>query len=200
MEHIDWIIRQLDLQPHQHLLEAGCGSGRLLAAVADTLHNSFIVGVEPSLILYRRALRRNAIYLRRETMQLHPGQLYDLPYPASYFHTIFGSGSYHTWNNLNTECLRLSFLLRTDGRLLLLSKPGHYRRENDLRTEAARLQAAFLHAGLTDIQTEYRFNGGLCVAVTGFKPLQFFDNQPTLRVNNRLLNSEASFISKLVET
>jgi cyclopropane fatty-acyl-phospholipid synthase-like methyltransferase len=200
MEHIDWIIRQLDLQPHQHMLEVGCGSGRLLAAVADRLHNSFIAGVEPSLSLYRRALRRNAAYLRQEIMQLHVGQVCDLPYPASYFHTIYGSASYYSWNNLTTECLRLGSLLRTGGRLLLFSHSGQYRQDDGLRTDAARLQAAFLKAGLTDIHTEYQSHGGRCVAVTGFKSTQYYDNQSIIGINNRLLNSEASFISKVVET
>jgi hypothetical protein len=112
MRHMDWIIRQLDLQPHQHLLEVGCGSGRLL----------------------------------------------------------------------------------------LFSQPGHYRQEDDLRTEAARLQAAFLKAGLTDIHTEYQFHKGACIAVTGLKPPQYIDRQSVKSINNRLLNSEASFISKVVET
>src|SRR5580658_2016351 len=200
MQHIDWIIRQLDPQPHQHLLEVGCGSGRLLAAVAGKLNNGFLAAIESEITSYRHASRRNARYLRQETMQLHLGQLYDLPYPASYFHTIYGSGSYYTWNNLATECLRLCSLLRIGGRLILLSQPGRYPQEEDLRTEAARLQAAFLQAGLTDIHTEYQFHGGACFAVTGLKPLQYTDIQLMSRINNRLLNSEASFISKVVET
>jgi|GEM_PF-3445059 cyclopropane fatty-acyl-phospholipid synthase-like methyltransferase len=198
--HIDWIIRQLDLQPHQHLLEVGCGSGRLLAAVSGRLRNSFVAGIEPSLSLYRRALRRNAAYLRQEIMQLHVGQVCDLPYPASYFHTIYGSTSYYSWNNLATECLRLGSLLRTGGRFLLFSLPEHYSRDDDLRTDAARLQAAFLKAGLTDIHTEYQSHGGLCVGVTGFKSLQYYDNQSVKSINNRLLNSQAYFISNVVET
>src|SRR5580658_6491737 len=201
MQHIDWIIRQLDPQPHQHLLEVGCGSGRLLAAVAGKLNNGFLAAIESEITSYRHASRRNARYLRQETMQLHLGQLYDLPYPASYFHTIYGSGSYYSWNNLATECLRLSSLLRTGGRLILLSQPGHYRQEEDLRTEAARLQAAFLKAGLTDIHTEFRsFSSRGCLSVTGSKPTHQFDYQENVSVNNRLLNSGASFISKVVET
>jgi len=168
---IDWIIRQLDLQPHQHLLEVGCGSGRLLAAVAGKLTNGFLAAIESEITSYQHARRRNARYLRQETMQLHLGQLYDLPYPANYFHTIYGSGSHYSWNNLTTECLRLSSLLRADGRLLLLSQPGHYRQEEDLRTEAARLQAAFLKAGLTDIHTEYQHPpSGAFMSVMGSKP------------------------------
>jgi cyclopropane fatty-acyl-phospholipid synthase-like methyltransferase len=195
---MDWIIRQLDLQPHQHLLEVGCGSGRLLAVVASKLSNSFLAGIEPSIIRYRQASRRNAAYLQQETMQLHTGHLYDLPYPASYFHTIYGSGSHYSWKNLATECLRLSSLLRVGGRLVLLSQPGHYRKEEDLRTEAARLQAAFLKAGLTDIQTEYRsFSSGICAAIKGFKPDRHVDPEGLTAINNRLLNPEAYFISNV---
>jgi cyclopropane fatty-acyl-phospholipid synthase-like methyltransferase len=201
MKQSEWIIRELDLQPHQHLLEVGCGSGRLLAAVAGKAHSCFLAGIEPSVTLYRRAMRRNAAYLRQETMQLHLGQIYDLSYPASYFHTIYGSGSYYSWKNFATECLRLSSLLRTGGRLILLSQPGHYRQEEDLRTEAARLQTAFLKAGLTDIHTEFRsFSSRGCLSVTGSKPTHQFDYQENVSVNNRLLNSGASFISKVVET
>ncbi|HUB62801.1 MAG TPA: class I SAM-dependent methyltransferase [Puia sp.] len=194
----DWIIRQLDPQPHQHLLEAGCGSGRLLAAVASRLHNSFLAGIEPSITRYRQACRRNKTLIQQEVAALHHGQLSDLPYPPSYFHTIYGSGSYHTWNNLATECLRLTSLLRAGGRLILLSQPGHYRKEEDLRTEAARLQAAFLSAGLTDIHTEYQhFSSGACLAVQGGKPSQYFANQSTRIINNRLLNPGAPFLSKV---
>lgn len=195
---MDWIIRQLDLQPHQHLLEAGCGSGRLLAAVAGKLNNGFLAASEPDITLYRQACRRNARYLRQETMQLHLGQLYDLPYPSSYFHTIYGSCSHYSRINLATECLRLSSLLRAGGHLILLSQPGHYRKEEALRTEAARMQAAFLKAGLTDIHTEFRdFPPGACVVVKGAKEIQYIDYQQSIPINNRLLNPTAYFISKV---
>ena len=194
----DWIIHQLDLQPHQHLLEIGCGSGRLLAAMARHLNNSFLAGIEPSLSLYRQACRRNRLLIQRETLQLHLGQLHDLPYPASYFHTIYGSGSYYSWKNFIAECLRLSSLLRIGGRLVLLSQPGYYRKEEDLHTEAARLQAAFLKAGLTDIHTEYRYlPSGASVAVKGFKPDMYIDPKGLTTINNRLLNPKAYFISNV---
>jgi cyclopropane fatty-acyl-phospholipid synthase-like methyltransferase len=195
---IDWIISQLDLQPHQHLLEVGCGSGRLLDVVASKLNNSFVAAIEPDIALYQQAATRSKIFIAQDFLQLHHGQLHDLPYPASYFHTIYGSGSHYSWNNLATECLRLSSLLRVGGRLVLLSQPGHYRKEEDLRTEAARLQAAFLKAGLSEIQTEYRsFSSGVCAALKGFKPDRYFDPEGLTAINNRLLNPEAYFISNV---
>lgn len=195
---MDWIIRQLDLQPHQHLLEVGCGSGRLLADVAHQLNNSFLAAIESDIALYRQACRRNRLLIQQETVQLHLGQSHDLPYPAAYFHTIYGSGSYHTWKNFVTECLRLSSLLRAGGRLVLLSKPGRYRNEDDLRTEAARLQGAFLKAGLTGIHTEFRhLPPGASVAVSGFKKDIHIDPEYLTPINKRLLNPEAYFISNV---
>ncbi|HET6253741.1 MAG TPA: class I SAM-dependent methyltransferase [Puia sp.] len=197
-QSIDWIIRQLDLQPHQHLLEVGCGSGRLLAAIASRSRSNFIAALTPSVIRYRQAARRNTTFIQQDTVQLHLGQLQDLPYPPGYFHTIYGSGSYYRWTNFSTECLRLANLLRTGGRLILLSQPGHYSKEEVLRTEAAHLQAAFLKAGLTDIHSEFRdLPSGVCLSVTGVKPLQQHDYQLFNIINNRLLNSEAYFISKV---
>lgn len=194
----DWTIRQLNLQPHQHLLEVGCGSGRLLTAVAGKTQYAFIAAIEPSITLYRRACRRNKRLIQQETAQLHHGQLQDLPYPAAYFHTIYGSASDYPWTNLASECLRLSILLRPHGRLILLSRPGHYRNEADLRIDSARWQAACRKAGLTDIHTEYRrFPPGICAAVTGFKPEIHPDYEPFTTVNKRLLNPQAYFISNV---
>ncbi len=191
----DWIVRQLNLQPHQHLLEAGCGSGRHLAAVATQLRNNFLAAVELSHLRYHLAVRRNATFIRQDMVQLHLGHIADLPYPAGYFHTIYSCGNHHAWKNYFTECLRLSNLLHTGGRLILFSQPGRYRSDDEMRTEAARLQAACQKAGLTDMHTEYQhFSNGICFAVSGSKHPDY----PSITtINNRLLNREASFISKV---
>lgn len=197
----DWTIRQLRLEPYQYLLEVGCGSGKLLSEVAQALKPGFIAGVESSLPKYRQAHRRNRTYIEQERMQLHIGEVSGLPYPAHYFHTIYGTGIHDTWKNDAAECLRLTTMLRIGGRLVLFTKPWQQRHHDDIRTEAARLQAACYAAGLTDIHTEYRdFASGACLAVAGFKPDNYIDYQSSVAVNNRLLNSKASFISKIART
>jgi protein-L-isoaspartate O-methyltransferase len=193
----DWTIRQLNLQPYQHVLEVGYGSGRLLSAVAEKLRIGFLAGIESSISLYQRALRRNKAFIRRELMQLHIGELYELSYPAHYFHTIYLSGT-HSRKNPAAECLRLVSLLRSGGRLVWASQAGHYSKEEDLRTEAARLQAACLTAGLTAIHTEYHdFPSGTGMAITGIKPDLLIDPQAYRTINNRLLNSKPHFISNI---
>jgi SAM-dependent methyltransferase len=197
----DWTLRQLNLQPYQHILEIGYGSGQLLAVVARTLRIGFLAGIESSVPLYQQAARRNKTFIRRQLIQLHLGELHELPYPTHYFHTIYGSGIDFTRRNPGTECLRLASLLRTGGRLVWFSPAGRRHTEEELRTAAARLQAACLTAGLTDIHTEYGdFPWGPGVAVTGFKPdlyTHVHDPEPYRTINNRLLNPKAHFISNI---
>ena len=187
----DWTIRQLNLQPYQHVLEVGFGSGQLLAVVARTLRIGFLAGIESSIPLYRQAYRRNKAFIHRQLIQLHLGELHELPYPAHYFHTIYTSGTHFPRKDAATECLRLASLLRGGGRLVWLSQAGTYRKEEDLRTDAARLQAACLTSGLTDIHTSYQdFPSGPGMAVTGFKPDAdlWLDPEPYRTINKRLLN------------
>jgi SAM-dependent methyltransferase len=200
-EHFhEWTIRQLNVQPYQHVLEIGCGSGQLLAMVARTLRIGFLAGIELSIPLYQQAYRRNKTFIRRQLIQLHLGELNELPYPAHYFHTIYGSGIDFSRKDAVTACLRLASLLRTGGRLVWLAQAGSYQKEEDLRTGALRLQAACLTAGLTDIHTEYGdFPSGPGVAVTGMKSdLYVHDPEPNRSINNRLLNSKPHFISNVV--
>ena len=194
----DWTVRQLNLQPYQHVLEVGYGSGQLLAVAARTLKIGFLAGIESSIPLYRQAYRRNKAFIRRQLIQLHIGELHELPYPAHYFHTIYGSDIDFPRKDVGTECLRLTSLLRNGGRLVWLSQARGYRKVDNLRTEAARLQAACLTAGLTDIHTEYQdFPSGPGMAVTGFKPDLLIDPEPYRTINNRLLNPKPHFISNI---
>jgi protein-L-isoaspartate O-methyltransferase len=194
----DWTVGQLNLQPYQHVLEVGYGSGQLLAVVARTLRIGFLAGIESSIPLYRQACRRNKTFIQRQLIQLHLGELHELPYPAHYFHTIYTSETHSPGKNAVTECLRLASLLRSGGRLVWLSQAATYRKEEDLRTEAARLQAACLTAGLTDIHTEYKdFPSGPGMAIIGFKPDLWLDPQHYRAVNNRLLNPKPHFISNI---
>lgn len=197
-DSFDWIIRQLQLQPYQHILEVGYGSGRLLAEVAGTIKIGFIAGIESSIPFYQEACWRNRAFIRQELMQLHLGQLYELPYPAHYFHTIYGCDVHRSWKDLATESLRLASLLRIGGRLVLLSSPRRNRNEEEVRMKAARLEAACLTAGLTAIHTEFlEFSTGTGLAVAGFKPAIYADPENLTAINNRLLNPEAYFISNV---
>ena len=118
-----WVIDQLRLQPYQHVLEIGFGAGRLLEEAARSLGIGFLAGVESSLPFYQSACRRNRRFIARQLMQLHLGELQDLPYPPHYFHTVYTTSAILSRKYPTVELLRLTRLLGSRGRLVLLFQP-----------------------------------------------------------------------------
>ncbi|HXB06988.1 MAG TPA: class I SAM-dependent methyltransferase [Puia sp.] len=143
-----WIIDQLRLQPYQHVLEVGFGTGRLLEEAARTLRIGFLAGIEPSIDGYKQAYRRNKRFIARQLMQIHLGELPDLPYPPHYFHTVYSTSAILMSKNPESELLRLIRLLRSGGRLVLLfhSKAGV--KDTGIRMLTQQLQLDYIAAGL----------------------------------------------------
>ena len=161
-------MQQLNIQPYQHLLEIGYGAGLLTAEVSRTLRIGFIAGIERSIPLYQQAYRRNKRFVHQQLLQLHIGEPYELPYPAHYFHTVYGINIHLSCPDLNTELLRLTSLLKNRGRLVLLLETG--RRGADVNALAARLKKEYHLLGLTGIHIKHQpfaANNGL--AVIGYK-------------------------------
>ncbi len=170
MSYREWTTAQLDIQPYQHLLEIGYGSGRLLEEVAHLLRIGFLAGIESSLSLYQQAYRRNRRFIRQQLLQLHIGELFELSYPSHYFHTIYGSNIHLSWKDPETELIRLSSLLRSRGRLVLLVRSRQDRQDPQVQGMTGRLCSDYAAAGLTDIQVRYQdLPFGTALAVTGSK-------------------------------
>jgi ubiquinone/menaquinone biosynthesis C-methylase UbiE len=172
-QYSEWALSQLAIQPYQHMLEVGYGPGFLLEEVARTLKIGFLAGIEASRTLYQKAYRRNKRFIREQLLELHIGELYELSYPAHYFHTIYGSNVHLSWHDPVNEFIRLTSLLKDRGRLVIIFNPGSRNvTRKHIRVEAAaeKIRDNFCEAGLTDIHMSYReLSAGACIAATGMK-------------------------------
>jgi len=156
-----WVIDQLRLQPYQHVLEIGARTGRLLEEVAGILRIGFLAGIESSPPHYQQAYRRNKRFIARQLVQLHLGDLQDLPYPPHYFHTVYSTSGIPPGKDPIVELRRLARMLRSGGRLTLLFHPETY--------PVDRIQQEYTAAGLHPIQIEHREQAfGSAIAATGF--------------------------------
>jgi ubiquinone/menaquinone biosynthesis C-methylase UbiE len=163
-----WIIDQLGLQPFQHVLEIGFGSGHLLGEVAGSLRTGFLAGAESSTSLYQQAYRRNRRFIARQLMQLHPGGLAELPYPPHYFHTVYSADGI-TGKDRRVELLRFTRLLRSGGRLVLVFRLPVASKEQYRSRLANRIQQDYIAAGLQHVRLESRETYfGAAVAAIGF--------------------------------
>ena len=167
--YMEWTLSKLNVQPYQHILEVGYGAGHLLEEVGRALKIGFLAGIESSLPLYQQAYRRNKRLIRQQLLQLHIGELYELSYPSHYFHTIYGSNTHYSWKDPQMEFIRLSGLLKSRGRLVMLFQP-RTRKDAAIREAAERIEKDYQEAGLTDIRIEYReLYPGTVISATGFK-------------------------------
>lgn len=166
----DWTVEQLSIQPYQHLLEVGYGPGNTLEKVARTLKVGFLAGIDHSVAMYQQAYRRNRRFIQQQLLQLHIGQLHELPYPSHYFHTVYGSDVHFSWKDPQQEFMRLSSLLRSRGKLVMIFQPRWARKEAAVREAAERTGEDLIAAGLDDIRIEYRDMYPVTgISVTGFK-------------------------------
>ena len=166
----DWTIEQLNIQPYQHLLEIGYTSGYTLHEVARKLKIGFLAGIDESMTMYRRAYKKNKKLIRDQLLQLHIGQIHELPYPHHYFHTIYGNNSLFSYTEESGYALiPLVNLLKSGGRLVMVFQPDTSNEEQVLMI-AEKIKQDYIFAGLTRIQLELRdMHPATGIAITGYK-------------------------------
>jgi ubiquinone/menaquinone biosynthesis C-methylase UbiE len=151
-----WVVEQLHLQTHQHVLQIGYGQGLALQQVARKLRDGFIAGIDESVDHYQAARRRNRRDIDSQHMQLHLGSIGQLPYPHHYFHTIFGNNIYQLWKEPQYSFLQLYNLLRSGGRLVMVFQPHGAKTEAEVWRAAEAVQQQYIEAGFADIRISFR--------------------------------------------
>jgi ubiquinone/menaquinone biosynthesis C-methylase UbiE len=167
----DWTVQQLNIQPYQHILEVGYGPGNTLQEVARQLKVGFLAGIDHSIEMYQQAYRRNRRFIEQQLLQLHIGDLTELSYPPHYFHTIYGSDIHFFLKEPQLEFMRLSSLLKSRGKLVMVFQPRMARNEEAIQQAGERIREDYIAAGLTNVRIEYRdMSPVTCIAAIGFKP------------------------------
>jgi ubiquinone/menaquinone biosynthesis C-methylase UbiE len=152
----EWTIDQLNVQPYQHILEAGYGTGYTLSEVARKLKIGFLAGIDESVDMYSKAYSRNKKLIARQLLQLHIGSIYDIAYPHHYFHTIYGTNAHVNWTAPALGFRKLASHLKTDGKLVMVFQPSRKSSDKDVRLYAEKISHDFLEAGLVNVDVSFR--------------------------------------------
>jgi len=166
----DWTVEQLDIQPYQHILEIGYGTGYTLSEVARNLKVGFLAGVEESVDAYRKAYARNKKLIAEDLLQLHIGSIHDIAYPNHYFHTVYGTNVHLDWKTPSLYFMKLSRLLKTGGKLVMVFQPAWASSNREVSEAAEKIVHEFREAGLVDVEVTYRdMHPVTGIAVTGYR-------------------------------
>jgi ubiquinone/menaquinone biosynthesis C-methylase UbiE len=119
-EKTEWVTDQLRIQPYQHILEIGYGTGSTLFEVTRQLRIGFVAGTDPDINMYKLAFRRNKKAVQQQLLQLHLGAAEELPYPHHYFHTVYDTNcNAYTQKSFN-QFSHAYHLLKPGGKFITL--------------------------------------------------------------------------------
>jgi len=109
------LIRDLDLQPGDKLLEIGYGPGVGINMIAKACTSCTIHGIDFSKLMYRKARKYNKQYLDNNAMLLQYGDFLKTAVVSNEYDKIFCLNVVYFWNELQEPFRKVLSLLKAGG-------------------------------------------------------------------------------------
>jgi SAM-dependent methyltransferase len=159
------VLELVELAPDDAVLELGCGSGRLLSAVAARLRRGFAAGIDPSELMVRHARARNRRWVAQGRVEISAGRSDDLGrFADARFDTAYGTHVVYFWMEPARDLAEIRRVLRPGGRLVLGFFPSEDGTAGATRYPVERAVRLLGAAGFTDVRAERRTAGGHALA------------------------------------
>jgi len=132
-----WVVRRLEVEPGDRLLEIGCGGGLATALVAARLRGGHVVAIDRAASAVRQARGRNADHIRAGTVEVRQADILVTELPDAPFDKVFAVNVSLFWLATPTDLpARIRRLLRPGGTLHVFAE-----RPTPAAVEAAAAQA-----------------------------------------------------------
>ena len=116
----DFVLRRLDVQPADTILEIGFGTGRLLRKLARKASNGFVAGVDPSELMLHRAEKRTRRFRKRGHVELVLGDASALPWPDTHFDKAAALHCFQFWADPEHDLAEVRRVLKPGGLFVLV--------------------------------------------------------------------------------
>lgn len=113
------VYEDLTPQPGDHILELGCGTGKLIDRIARGTDNCVVEGLDFSDTMVAIARRKNRTHISKGKVVIHRGNVDDMPFQTETFNKISSVNTIYFWRDLQTSAGRVMGLLKPGGRLVL---------------------------------------------------------------------------------
>jgi cyclopropane fatty-acyl-phospholipid synthase-like methyltransferase len=114
-EKYNRVINDLDLQPHDKLLEIGYGLGMGIQMVAKRCSTCTIHGIDFSRLMYEKASYYNKRYIDSGRVQLQYGDFLKTSVLHTDYDKVFCLNVVHFWEELDNPFRKVSSLLKKGG-------------------------------------------------------------------------------------
>lgn len=151
-KRILWAVPLLDVQPSDRVLEVGFGPGVAIEQVARLARTGFVAGLDHSAMSVANAGRRNRAAIASGRVELRLGSVAALPYADASFDKVFSINSLQFWPQPVENLRGLRRVLRSGGRITLVSQPWWVRSDADVPGEGQRIAEQLAAAGFVRIR------------------------------------------------
>jgi ubiquinone/menaquinone biosynthesis C-methylase UbiE len=139
---IKWATAIMDIQPTDHVLDVGCGSGVAIKLIAQIAVEGFVAGVDYSEEMVQQALRRNAAAVRAGRVEIRLGDVAALPYDDESFDKVIATETFYFWPDPTANLQEVRRVMRPGG-LVALAMEGSKesaKRQKQMEQMAARME------------------------------------------------------------
>ena len=113
-------IKALGIDPHDLVLDVGCGHGRSLGALAVRAPKGQVTGIDPSRLMIDIATQRNRRRVKAGRVRVLTAAVESLPFPDSAFDKALCVHVVYFWPDLTVALAEIARVLKPGGRLALL--------------------------------------------------------------------------------
>jgi ubiquinone/menaquinone biosynthesis C-methylase UbiE len=107
-------VNRLMINPQDRILDLGCGTGTLIQHLFQLVPNAAIVGLDISSEMLTVARQKLP-----ESVELHLGDVGQLPFPNESFNTIISTSAFHYIRNPVQAIQEMKRVLKPDGCLII---------------------------------------------------------------------------------
>lgn len=118
-----WVIELLQVQPDDHILEVGFGSGIDIGRVSAIATHGFIAGIDHSEVMVKQARKRNAVAIQAKHVDLQCASAASIPYTDAMFDKLFAINVAQFWPSPTEVLAELRRVLKPGGLIALAIQP-----------------------------------------------------------------------------
>jgi SAM-dependent methyltransferase len=113
------VLRSLDLQAADRVLELGCGRGRTVASAAQVVTTGHVTGIDHSEVVIQSGTRRYRRFLQQGRVSLKVADSSQLPFLDTSFDKAFAVHTLYFWANPLLHLREVRRVLTSQGRFAL---------------------------------------------------------------------------------